>query len=125
MKCPWCDHHNDVKHWDHEIVQHLVVTIDSGGHIHVHGPRADQRGRDDLQEKADGIPSPRETLRKMLHEIYVTYELWRSDPNAQMRQKAEVFNEDAFRTKHGGLEILDVRPEGEEAPSPEDQEDGE
>ncbi len=36
--CPWCIEPTSVEAWKNKVIEHLVITIDINGHIHVHGP---------------------------------------------------------------------------------------
>lgn len=44
MECPFCEDPEDIEHWDRDdIVDHLVITVDSTGHVHTHGPTDSER----------------------------------------------------------------------------------
>jgi hypothetical protein len=36
--CPFCIEPTNVEAWKNRIIEHLIITIDIAGHIHVHGP---------------------------------------------------------------------------------------
>jgi len=69
MECPFCEGNPDVEQWDEEIVDHLVMTIDEGGHLHVHGPTDDPKAMKrfvKVLEKYCGSPSKKTWGKKKL-----------------------------------------------------------
>ena len=55
-RCQFCSDETIVPQWEKPVVHHLIVTIDSDGHLHVHGPLNDgkiiKRMVDAIQQKS-------------------------------------------------------------------------
>ena len=56
FECPFCKDSLSMSAWREPIVNHLIVTIDHRGYIHVHGP-LDDRSAIDTMVKAVQVES--------------------------------------------------------------------